>query len=648
MTTGPRIPRALHRLRLLALPAITVTLGLQLLRVLFPSLVWYLREVQGFSSASLGLLAALVPLGSLLAVTLWRLVGQRWTVSLILVLLLLARLTEQLSVLPEVDLWLSLAGGLLFAAFLPAWLGHLRSSPGLDPGPRGPAGILVGLALDSALKGINHTLDLSWSPGPFSLATVAALSLVILLLLRWEVFPLGRRPSDPLGPNALLLAGLGPFLFLQAVVFQNSGWIAAVSGTSARLAFPLVMLGNAALAAGLLWGYSRPSSLRPLLGLLAAAYLLATSRYLETYGPGLLPILLVAQFVMGWGWAGIGTASSRGQRSGIRRLGLSLALGFLLFVALTFYYYAGLDLRLPLERSLVLPLASGLLALAFLLASFHGGRVARIPQVDRIPLQVVLGLAVTASLAFAVMATVRPPLVAATSQPTVMTYNIHSAYDLAGRQDPEAIARVIEQSGADIVVLQEASRGWLINGSTDLVYWLSHRLRMAPRFRGTSDPVWGNAILSRVPIRRWGHGSLPAGVSLIQRGYLWADFEWAHSGNLRVLATHLHQIEADHALRRLQAEALLGVWDGAPQSVVAGDLNAIPGELAIHQLEKAGLIDSWPQQEDMAGFTYPADRPIRRIDWIFHTEDLVPASPDVIDSQASDHRPLQVQLSPAN
>jgi len=46
----------------------------------------------------------------------------------------------------------------------------------------------------------------------------------------------------------------------------------------------------------------------------------------------------------------------------------------------------------------------------------------------------------------------------------VMNYNVHSGFSFAGRQDLEAIAQVIEDSGADIVALQEVSRVRLMEG----------------------------------------------------------------------------------------------------------------------------------------------------------------------------------------
>jgi hypothetical protein len=38
------------------------------------------------------------------------------------------------------------------------------------------------------------------------------------------------------------------------------------------------------------------------------------------------------------------------------------------------------------------------------------------------------------------------------------------------------------------------SRGWVINGSVDMVQWLSQRLDMAYVFGPTEGALWGNAI----------------------------------------------------------------------------------------------------------------------------------------------------------
>ena len=81
-----------------------------------------------------------------------------------------------------------------------------------------------------------------------------------------------------------------------------------------------------------------------------------------------------------------------------------------------------------------------------------------------------------------------------------MSFNVHNGFSRDGRLDLEAIAQVIEASGADVVGLQEVSRGWLINGSADMVQWLSQRLGMAYVYGPTEGALWGNALLSRLPV----------------------------------------------------------------------------------------------------------------------------------------------------
>jgi endonuclease/exonuclease/phosphatase family metal-dependent hydrolase len=72
----------------------------------------------------------------------------------------------------------------------------------------------------------------------------------------------------------------------------------------------------------------------------------------------------------------------------------------------------------------------------------------------------------------------------------VLSYNLHFGFDIRGWSDLEGIARAIESSGAEVVGLQEVSRGWYVNGSTDMLAWLQRRLRMPhARFAGASDTI---------------------------------------------------------------------------------------------------------------------------------------------------------------
>jgi endonuclease/exonuclease/phosphatase family metal-dependent hydrolase len=229
----------------------------------------------------------------------------------------------------------------------------------------------------------------------------------------------------------------------------------------------------------------------------------------------------------------------------------------------------------------------------------------------------------------------------------VMTYNIHSAYSREGRQDPEAIAQVIESADVDVVALQEVSRGWLIDGSTDLPFWLSRRLGMHVLFAGTTGPMWGNAVLTRYPILEHGSGTLPLANTLLQRGYLWARIEAGGPRPILLIDTHLHHIESEHEPRLAQVPVLLDFWNGTPSTVLVGDLNSTPDFPEMKLIADAGFVDSWAEVGEGDGYTFSSDAPYERIDWIWHTPDLTAMDIEVLSTTASDHLPLRAVVGEA-
>ena len=230
----------------------------------------------------------------------------------------------------------------------------------------------------------------------------------------------------------------------------------------------------------------------------------------------------------------------------------------------------------------------------------------------------------------------------------VMNYNIHSAYNSAGSQDLEAIARVIEESGADIIGFQEVSRGRLMDGGADMPTWLSRRLGMEMLFQGTEEPHWGNALLSRYPILESGEGVLPRAGTLIGRGYLWARIDVGASEPLLVIVTHLHHLEDEGEVREVQVPVILDFWGSRSSTVLIGDLNDWPGENEIEIIEAAGLMDSWSEAGSGPGYTWPAADPYQRIDWIWHSSDLQAVEMQAIETRASDHLPVlaTIELAP--
>ncbi len=634
-------------LQALMLPSLVVALGLQLLRVLMPSLVWYLQDTMGQPPTALAGYAFGTFLLGFLAALIWRLAGPRGALWITAGGVAVLRLAEQAATRPAVDLWLSMAGSALFVLFLPIFIGTLRAQRAPLAAQRVVYGLILGLMLDSMLKGTTMTLDLSWIPGIPSLVVVALLVLGVLWLLSHEPYPDARAPSESSWPAALPLIGLGPYLLLQALIFQNQGWVAEVGRISARLGFAAVMVGGLLAVLGAIWGFTRPHTFRPGLALPAALYIGLAAYTAIQPGKTFLLTLLLSQLLMGWAWSLIVTVAMPGERRGLGRTTFSLGLGMLLFLAMAFLYYVSLQIAVPIPRTAVPPAAGTLLGLALVGASLRAVRVSRRARREMSPLIPAVVLAFVPLLIWPNLAPPPPPEPASGLPVRVMTYNIHSAFDVEGRQDPEAIAQVIEDSGAQIVALQEISRGWLIDGSTDLPTWLARRLGMQVLFKGTTGPMWGNAILSSLPVAEWDWGELPLAGTILQRGYLWARVDVGEQQPLLVIATHLHHVEAEKEVRLKQVPVLLEFWDGAPFSVLLGDLNAEPGYPEIEMIAQAGWVDSWSEAGMGEGLTWPSDAPFERIDWVWHTPDLEARDVHTIPSTASDHRPVVVTLYPA-
>ena len=258
MTSETDNPPLLDRrfLQNAALMALAVVFGLQLLRVLFPNLVFYLRESVGASPVVPGVYALVLFLGAFLAVPLMRLLGVRGSLAAAAGGLGAARLAEQLAPWPAADLALTTVGVLAFLWFVPVYSTGLRER--VRSGGRALAmGLLLGIAMDTAIKGAFSTLDASWQPGfapALLMVFLAGAFAVLTCLVLADNAP--RQETREGGVNWWPLAAIGPILFLQLLLFQNIGQQTVLTGWDQPQVFLWVMFCNA-------------------LGLLAAALVLA-------------------------------------------------------------------------------------------------------------------------------------------------------------------------------------------------------------------------------------------------------------------------------------------------------------------------------------------------------------------------------------
>ena len=197
------------------------------------------------------------------------------------------------------------------------------------------------------------------------------------------------------------------------------------------------------------------------------------------------------------------------------------------------------------------------------------------------------------------------------------TYNIHYGVGADGKYDVPRIADAI--AGADIMCLQEVTRGFPENNYADHTTEIGKRLNRYYRFHGPMEAdastvatdgtitsrrrSFGNAIVSRWPIL-WSRGVMLPKTRLsdrfdLQRGYIEAVIA-APSGPLRIYCTHLSHVGAEQRLpqvealmKAVQVSADVGAtWDGAgppsfvfqepslpvpASAIVAGDFNFTPG-----------------------------------------------------------------------
>jgi endonuclease/exonuclease/phosphatase family metal-dependent hydrolase len=623
----------------LILVALTLLLGLQSIRVLIPSLVLYLYAtlnvnvwvvmVAGYGTFALAFVTPLL--------VRWLTPrGACWVAG---VGLMLCRVVEQISTQPMVDVVVAVGGTVCFLWLLPLLFGRARDDNG-EGLQAFTLSFLLGVSLDTTVRGLTGTLDLSWIPDPWPILTMIALASVFGYSL-WRAARGEFTLIDEGSRASWVLIGPGLLLFVQALIFQNQGWVAQLTGWSSSAALSWIMLGNvgALFAASYAW---RNSWLR-------------STRWWPLAPGGALTLALFFAAVPGWIFAlGVlvglvsgglllavilGDVLEPDSHVGIGRVSFGLGLGLLLFYILITIYYLSFLVSIPFPRAALAPIAGIGLMLCALVAA--GQRpLERAPQTSNWKSLRWSALLMILPVSILMLESLpRPKPISGTGYPVrVMTYNIHGAYGLNGRQDVEAIAQVIEGAQTDVVILQEIERGWLLEGSTDLLPLLSRRLHMPYTVMGAvTDPISGNAILSRYPILASGQGYLPQLDTLIRRGYVWAQIDLGAGETLRVVTTHLHHEPERSDVRIAQVDALLQAWGTQPQTVLAGDMNALPGSPEMQMILEAGFVDAWREAGHGEVNTAVGGHPNWRIDWILHTPDLIARDVEVIESRASDH-----------
>jgi endonuclease/exonuclease/phosphatase family metal-dependent hydrolase len=617
----------------LALIAVTIAVLAQTLRFSLPQF-GHLSE-----SSGAGLVAAVVLLAHLagfLAPVIRAVAGPRVLIAVGVGGLLAVRLVAQ-ALSPQ--LWLAFAGTALGMIAVAALYEAARGLSGVGFA----TAAVAGLAIDTAIRMTFATWDPVWRSGvgPW---------LVCVVLVGLGFAALARELSSGAVPapgvswrDALGAAAIGPFLALQVLVLSSPAFVASSGWQSLTAAGVAVLLGQV-LALGFLASGLAVRAVPGGVCILGGTVLgVAAGAVAGTYAISGLPavgIVIAGQVLSAWLLAVACRAPLRraGLGGQVWRVDIGAALGGLLIAVVLVPYGLSAVRDMPIPNNLLPGFAGILLGLLAAIAAARGG-----PLPARAPLRALTAggsalvlLAGTLGFIMTTPRQVHDP-VAGTGL-RVVSYNLHQAVDGRGRLDLEGVARAIGGQHADVVLLQEVSRGSLSSGTADVGVWLSRRLDMHLIWGPAADGQSGNAILTSRPVRSSGTARLPHADGAQLRGYVWARLDVA-GRVVTVWSTQLQSGAGQSRVRTAEVGQLIQDWGDAPRTIIGGDLNAEAGSPEVVQ-----LLSGTELRSALGDASGPTVRDGSRTDWLLGTDDLMFSDAAVHRTGTSDHYPVAVTV----
>ncbi len=228
-----------------------------------------------------------------------------------------------------------------------------------------------------------------------------------------------------------------------------------------------------------------------------------------------------------------------------------------------------------------------------------------------------------------------------------MTFNIHVGVGMDKKLDLQRIADVIIRERPDLVGLQEVDRGVRRTEGIDEITELAKMTRMDYAFGHNLDyqeGQYGVAILSKFLIQKIDHRKYENRREAERRGMLRVEVDIG-GRTISFATTHLDYQQDEGRL--FETEQLLRfLADVKNPLIVVGDFNEEPDGSA-YKLMLTKFEDAWiGSRAKSDGFSYPADKPAKRIDYIFYrTTDGVRAKRAwLMKTPASDHLPVMAEL----
>ncbi|GGT13115.1 endonuclease/exonuclease/phosphatase family protein [Nonomuraea spiralis] len=610
-------------------PAIMLALGLVLLldvsRVFLPSLITLFGRAGETPPELMGLYAAawfILPFLALLAKPRHALLGG--AAALVLARILLQSGVGQLYVASA-----GVTAGLVF----------LYGCAHTVPRRAVPAGIMGGLCLSLIVHLLLDGVDLVWRDGV--LPWLAALSVCAAFLT------LVRPPAPDAEVDrapALTWFLLGPAMLLTGVA--ATGW---AKPEESPLSLWQALPGAALLAVVLVMTMAQSARppLSPFFDLVTGVMLVVFTLTL-VMGASYIGVLLIGSV----GLLLAGTA--RPDHPGGRRTGVAVLGGGLVFFVALFLYYAAYDLDLGFPNGAILVAVAVLVAVLGAVTAL----VRRAPPpTARVRMSWLPPAFAVLLVGLLTLGTPSAPPVRARQGDTftLIAYNIRMGYGLDGRLSLDRIASWAAAQKPDVVLLSEVDRGWLLNGGHDDLARIARGLGMRYHFAPAADEVWGDALLTNLPVKqvyshRLGKHDYPTGAQaqaiVLEVGGREVGIVNTHLQAPDDQAPEVAAIARSLASGRDADEAGQGGAGAEGQVrrpvILAGDLNTRPTDPAMEVLKASGLTDPLTAFGDPP--TSPADAPKERIDHVLITKGLTAVSAQAPRLPYSDHLPLLTTL----
>jgi endonuclease/exonuclease/phosphatase family metal-dependent hydrolase len=479
----------------------------------------------------------------------------------------------------------------------------------------GGAGVLAAAGTGAMIalieQGILRTWDALWRHDVVGWIA-AGLLCVVLVATAW------RARNDVSGRPTRGLWALGVWLSLTAFGFANAAFLSSQTG------FPLgiaLALGAVGLGAGVYAASRRPNLPASAVAVVGALAVLATWTTVAFSGAALVVMAPVATATVTYLTSRVVRTGPEGSRWGLR--GLAAASLFGLATLMPFMLVQiDYDIPIGIPHLLVIAIAAAAIAAGAMFRSRASASNAVLAHAAvgfrrRAGFGVIAAVGVGAHLLSTFNGGVSAPG-AAPSHLKIISWNLHYGVTpgLTGGPavDLGATVDYLRAQDADVVLVQEVVRGWILAGGTDVLQYLADGLHMNYAYVGAHDRQFGNAILSRYPITDSSMIRLPYGAGPQGRSAIVGTIATS-KGPIQFVSVHL-QHKDDDATRVSEVKALLAGLKPVPSRVVAGDFNDTPGSRAVALMLAAGYTSAqdavWHEQDTYVGSDFNA-----RIDYQF-------------------------------